>query len=35
MDGLVLYHLKWFIVVLQCDVPAIYVGVEFFQSEGH
>ena len=35
MDGLVLDHFQWLVVVLFCDMSAIYVGVEFLQTEAN
>ena len=33
MEGLVLDHFQWLMVILYSDMPAIYVGVELLQTE--
>ena len=35
MDRLFLDHLQQFVVVLYCEMPAIYVSMEFMQTKAH
>ena len=35
VDGLLLDHFQWFVVILYNGMPAIDVGVELLQTEAH
>ena len=35
MDRLMLDHFQWLVVILYCDIPAIYVSMEFLQTEAY
>ena len=35
MDGLLLDHFQWFVVILYDDMPTIYVGLKLLQTKAH